>query len=113
MLIPGFVVGGSGTLRVLVRAIGPGLAGFGVTGTLGDPTLTIFRGGVAMANNDDWSSAANAAEMASAADTAGAFALGPGSRDSALLVTLIPGAYTAVVSGGATGTALVEIFTLP
>ena len=54
-------------------------------------------------------------EIAATASAAGAFPLASGSRDSAVVVTLSPGAYTAVVSGvgGTTGTALVEIYTLP
>jgi hypothetical protein len=115
VLIPGFVVGGSGSLRVLVRAVGPGLAGFGLSGLLADPVLTVFRDGAPVATNDNWSTAANAAEIAAAATNVGAFPLATGSRDAAVLVTLTPGAYTAVVSGtgGTTGTALVEIYTLP
>jgi hypothetical protein len=115
VLIPGFVVGGNGSLRVLVRAVGPGLSGFGVPGLLADPVLTVFRDGAPVATNDNWSTAANAAEIAAAATNVGAFPLATGSRDAAVLVTLTPGAYTAVVSGtgGTTGTALVEIYTLP
>ncbi len=115
VLIPGFVVGGTGTLRLLVRAVGPGLAAFGVAGTLTDPTLTVFRDGTAVAANDNWSIAANSAEVVAAAANAGAFALTAGSRDAALLITLAPGAYTAVVTGvgGTTGTALVEVYALP
>ncbi len=115
VLIPGFVVGGSGALRLLVRAVGPGLAAFGVAGALADPTLTVFRDGAAVATNDNWSAATNSAEIAAAAANTGAFALALGSRDAAVLITLAPGAYTAVVSGvgGSTGTALVEVYALP
>lgn len=115
VLIPGFVVGGSGALRVLVRAAGPALAAFGVPGALADPTLTVFRNGVAVATNDNWSAAANSAEIAAAAASTGAFALPAGSRDAAVVITLAPGAYTAVVAGvgGTTGTALVEVYALP
>lgn len=112
VLIPGFVIGGTGSLRLLIRAIGPSLAPFGVTGTLADPTLTLFSGQNAIASNDNWSSPANAAEIASAAAGVGAFSLANGSRDAALLVTLTPGPYSAVVSGvgDTTGTALVELY---
>lgn len=115
VLIPGFVVGGNGTLRLLIRAVGPGLATFGVAGALGDPAVTIFRNGVVVATNDNWSSAVNATEIAAATERAGAFPISPGSRDAAMVVTLTPGAYTAVVSGvgATTGTALVEIYSLP
>jgi hypothetical protein len=109
VLIPGFVVGGTGTIRLLVGAVGPTFGAFGVTVTLAYPTINLFRGAAALATNDNWSTAANAAEVASAGAAVGAFALPAGSRDAALLVTLAPGSYPAVVSGVAitTGTALV------
>jgi hypothetical protein len=112
VLIPGFVVSGTGTVKLLVRAVGPTLANFGVTGTLADPQITLYRGSTVVATNDNWSSAANAAEIASTATQVGAFALTSGSRDAAVLTTLEAGSYTAVVSGVAstTGTALVELY---
>ena len=115
VLIPGFVIGGTGTLRLLIRAVGPGLAGFGVEGTLADPLLTLFGGSTALATNDNWSLAANSAEIATTATAVGAFALAVGSKDAVILTTLTPGAYTAVVSGvgNATGTALVELYVVP
>ena len=115
VLISGFVVGSTGTARVLIRAIGPGLVPYGVEGALSDPTITIFRNGVAIATNDNWSLAANSAEIAAAAARVGAFSVPTGSRDAAVLVTLTPGLYSAVTSGvgGATGTALVEVYVLP
>jgi hypothetical protein len=115
VLIPGFVISGSGSVRLLVRAVGPALAGFGVAGTLADPQLTLYRGNTAVAANDNWSSAVNAADIASAATQVGAFALTSASRDAAVLTSLEAGSYTAVVSGvgGATGTALVEIYVVP
>jgi hypothetical protein len=115
VLIPGFVISGTGSVKLLVRAVGPTLANFGVTGTLTDPQITLYRGSTVVAANDNWSSAANSAEIASAAAQSGAFALASGSRDAALLATLEVGSYTAVVSGvgNASGTALVEIYVVP
>ena len=112
VLIPGFVISGPGSLRVLLRAVGPGLVPFGVTGTLADPTVTLYRGTTALATNDNWATGNNAAEISAAAAGFGAFALPAGSRDAALLVTLPAGSYSAVVSGvgGTTGTALVEVY---
>jgi hypothetical protein len=112
VLIPGFVVSGTGTMTLLIRAVGPGLGDFGVTGFLADPQITLFSGGAVVATNDNWSSGASPASLAAAAAGAGAFALAPGSRDAALLVDLAAGSYTASVSGvgGTTGTALVEIY---
>lgn len=108
VLVSGFVVGPGDTKKILLRAVGPALSSFAVTGTLGDPVLRLFdAGGTLLATNDDWS-AADAATMSSV----GAFALPPGSRDAALVATLAPGAYTAQVSGaaGTTGVALLEIY---
>lgn len=115
VLIPGFVIAGPGAVRLLVRAVGPTLASFGVANSLADPTLTLFRAGAPLATNDNWSAGANAAEIAAAATAFGAFALPAGSRDAALVVTLPAGAYSAVVSGvgGSSGTALVEIYSEP
>lgn len=111
-LIPGFVIRGSGTLKLLIRAVGPTLGGFGVSGVLADPQLTLFSGSRALATNDNWSSDAQAGALAAAASRTGAFALPAGSLDAALLVDLAAGAYTASVSGagGTTGTALIELY---
>jgi hypothetical protein len=115
VLIPAFVISGTGALRVMVRAIGPTLRSFGVEGTLADPTITLYRGSTPVAANNDWSSADNVASILSTASAVGAFALPAGSRDAVILTTLTPGAYTAVVSGvgGTSGTALVEIYAVP
>jgi len=111
-LIPGIVIQGTTPKTVLIRAVGPGLAAFGVTGTLTNPRLRIYRGETLLHDNDDWSQAQNSSQVASAAGSVGAFALTSGSRDSALLVTLPPGAYTAQVSGsdGGSGVAIVEVY---
>lgn len=109
LLVAGIVVSGDAAKNVLVRAIGPGLGAFGVTGALGDPLLRIYRGNAVIYENDNW---ASSTELAAATSRVGAFALATGSKDAALLITLPPGAYTAQVSGagGATGVALVEVY---
>jgi hypothetical protein len=112
-LVAGFVIGGTQPRRVLVRAVGPTLAtAFGVSGTLADPVLTLYRGATIVASNDDWELARSGAAIAATAQRLGAFALDAASLDAALLITLDPGAYTAVVTGvdGTTGLALVEIY---
>ncbi len=125
VLVGGFVVAGNSTKKLLIRGIGPGLGAFGVAGTLADPQLQVFDNKSAvLAQNDNWGTPqaingaqtpATAADLITAANTTGAFALPAGSKDSALIVTLAPGQYTAQVSGptGATGIALVEIYELP
>jgi uncharacterized delta-60 repeat protein len=114
--IPGVVINGPQSKRILVRAVGPTLALFGVGGTLVDPQLTLVDGnGFAVAANDNWTAAPNATELAAAAASAGAFALPADSKDAALLVSVPPGSYTALVSGigGTTGVALVEVYEVP
>jgi len=115
--IAGFVVaGGSGTKPVLIRGIGPALAQFSVTGVLAQPVLTVFdSSGNAIASNTGWGTSSNSAQLTAAMSATGAFALPAGSADSALLLSLAPGTYTAQVSGlnNSTGTALIEVYELP
>jgi sugar lactone lactonase YvrE len=113
LLIAGFVVPPGTTKRVLVRGVGPGLAAFGVTGVLAQPTLTLFSGSTSVATNTNWSSSADATTITAASASVGAFGLS--SNDSALVVTLAPGNYTAQVTGPgtATGVALIEVYELP
>jgi hypothetical protein len=113
ILIAGFVIGGSTARTVLVRASGPALNGFGVVGTLPDPLLQLFSGSTVLASDQGWEGDAN---IAGAAASVGAFSWGDSATaDSALLVSLPPGAYTAQVSGasGDTGVALVEVYEVP
>jgi hypothetical protein len=112
-LIAGFVVSGERARRVLVRGVGPTLAKMGVDAALADPVLKIYRNGRLVGENDDWSVAA--ADVSAAAQVSGAFALAAGSKDAAVVLTLAPGAYSAVVSGagGTTGAALVEVYARP
>ncbi len=109
VLIAGFVVAGDTPKRVLVRAVGPSLAAFGVTGVLADPQLQIFGGGSLVVENDNWG---GTPALITAAGQVGAFPLDAASRDAAVVATLPPGAYTAQVSGagGGTGVALVELY---
>ena len=104
ILIAGFTINGNVPKRVLLRALGPRLTEFGVGGVLADPKLELFQGSTLIASNDD----VGAADAAAAGLTVGA-------KDSALVVVLTPGAYTAQVSGvgGTTGVALIEVNDLP
>jgi hypothetical protein len=111
VLITGFVLEGSGGRSLLVRAVGPGLAPFGVSGVLQDPQLTVYdSSGRVVAANNDWPSS-----LAPIMSGAGAFALTAGSRDAALVVYLGSGAYTFMVSGvnNTSGNALLEVYELP
>jgi len=113
-LVPGFVIGGAGPKRLLIRAIGPGLAPFGVNEFLLDPQLAVIPLGKSapVAANDNWG---GTAELIAAFGSVGAFGLPSGSSDAAVLMWLPPGAYTVTVSGvgATTGTALVEIYDVP
>jgi YVTN family beta-propeller protein len=106
VMIGGFIIQGSGPQTVVVRARGPSLAQTGVPGVLANPVLQLFQGQTQMAVNDDWGSASNAAAI-----QASGFAP-PDALESAILVTLQPGAYTAIVTGagGTTGVGIVEVF---
>ena len=111
-LIAGFVVRGEQAITVLVRATGPALRTLGVGDALPAPRLTLVRDGEVWLANAGWAQAPNAADVREAARRTGAFALPLRSADAAMLVTLPPGAYSAVVAPatGATGVALVEVY---
>jgi hypothetical protein len=113
ILIPGFVIGGSGTESLLIRADGPALTQFGVSGALAAPSLTVINSaGATVASNTGWGTNPNPAQIASVAAQVGAFALSSGSADCALIANLGPGSYTVQVSGvgSTTGVALAEIY---
>jgi len=125
ILIGGFVIDGSTPQTVIIRADGPSLAGFGLSGTLVSPVLTLIDSEGTIATNAGWSNApVNGAAAAGGitiqpmtaalAAKVGAFALAEGSSDSAIVATLPPGTYTAQVAGanGSTGIALVEVYEL-
>jgi len=114
--IAGIVVTGDHPASVLIRAVGPALAQFGVDGVLAKPSLSVAdSSGNTIATNTGWSGGSNAPAIAAAAAQAGAFALPSGSADCAAVLTLPPGSYTAIVSGvgGTSGVALVEAYQLP
>jgi hypothetical protein len=114
--IVGFVVSGARAKNFVVRGIGPGLAAFGVPGTLADPVLKIFdSAGRLVISNDNWNDGALAADLRAATLTVGGFALPEASKDAALLVTLDPGAYTVNITdtAGRSGVSLAEVYEVP
>ncbi len=111
VLIGGTIIGGNAgsLLRVLVRALGPSLASFGVATPLADPTLSLRdANGNVIANNDNWKDSQQA-------DIAATGKAPPNDHESAILALLAPGNYTAIVAGknGTTGVALMEFYSLP
>jgi hypothetical protein len=122
------VISGSQPLKVLVRGVGPTLSEFGLAGVLQQPLLnivdssghttatnTVWTSNPQPLNGPGWSSISTEANLVDAAESTGAFALPTTSDDSALLIPLNPGAYTAVIDGvgGTTGLALAEVYVVP
>jgi hypothetical protein len=108
VLITGFIIDGTGPKQLVLRALGPTLAQFGLAGFLQNPTLELHNSaGTVIASNDDWAQAANSQSIP--------VSLRPPDNDEpALLVNLVPGAYTAIVRGvnNTTGIALAEAYDL-
>ena len=105
--IAGFIVTGTGAKPVLVRGLGPtlGQPPFNIAGVLQDPTLDLHDTASSIMMNDDWQSAANHNQIPANFQP-------PDSRESAILITLQPGNYTAIMAGknGTTGIGLVEVY---
>lgn len=113
----GFTLSGTQPTRVLIRGIGPTLANYGLPTALGAPRLEVNRGPTLIATNEGWDKPAAAAggtadQITAAANSVAAFALTPGSLDTAVLLTLEPGTYSVAIKGlnGATGDALAEVW---
>ena len=111
VLIGGIIVGGpTGSMqRVLVRALGPSLGSGGVASPLANPTLSLRNAnGNVIANNDNW-------QDSQQADIAATGKAPPNTKESAILVLLGPGNYTAIVTGKnrTTGVGLIEFYRLP
>ncbi len=113
VLIGGFIVTGTAPKKLMVRAIGPSLTQFGVTGALADPTLELHFGDGSVIPNDNWKINDQTGQSQEAEIRATSI---PPSDDleSAIVQTLAPGAYTAVVKGknAGTGIGLVEVYDL-
>ncbi len=108
VLIAGFIIGNGGSETVLVRAIGPSLAAAGVTNPLADPTLDLYdANGAVIRSDDNWRDTQEALVRSTG--------LAPADdAEAAIMRSLAPGNYTAVVRGkdGGTGVALVEVYNL-
>ncbi len=107
VLIGGFIVSGTDPKEVLIRGIGPSLTAFGIDGALADPVLELHKPDGTIVTNDNWKATQQAAIAATG--------LAPTEdSESAILATLAPGSYTAILSGknGGTGVGLVEAYDL-
>ena len=107
VLIGGFIITGNAPKKVIVRALGSSLASSGISGALADPMLELQSSGSVIATNDNWKDTQQSAVEASG--------VAPGHElEPAIVHTLAPGAYTAVVRGknGGTGVGLIELYDL-
>jgi len=109
VMIGGFInSGGNGSTQVVIRGLGPTLAQLGVSGALANPVVTLVNGnGVVVKTNDDWKNTQQAAIEATGLAP-------PNDLESAMVVTVAAGNYTAILSGsgGGTGIGLVEVYKL-
>lgn len=108
----GFTLTGTQRATLLIRGVGPSLARFGVNDALPALRLEVNRGITLLTSNEGWDRTGDPATFVTAATSVGAFALPRGSLDTAVLLTLDPGAYTATVKGinGAVGDVLAEVY---
>jgi hypothetical protein len=114
-LTVGFVIGGATARTVLVRAVGPALAAFGVVGTMPDPQLALFDSAqIKTVENDNWG---GDPQLTAAGTSVGAFGIADAAgKDAMMLTTLAPGNYTVQVSGipnTGGGSVLVEVYEVP
>ncbi len=109
VMIAGFILSGSQSKTVVVRALGPTLSSYGVANALNDPMLELHNSsGATIATNDDWQTGSQASQITSSGYAPN------NSNEPALIATLAAGAYTAIVRGynNSTGVALVEVYEL-
>ena len=108
VLIGGFIINGTQAKTVVIRGIGPSLSAFGITNPLANPSLELHDAGGTIASNDDWINSPDKQAIINSS-------LAPtNSKESAILMTLSPGSYTAILSGvnSTTGVGLVEVYDL-
>ncbi len=111
VLIAGFIVTGTDPKQVIIRGIGPSLAG-DAPGALADPTLELHQGNTPLISNDNWKLRADGSSQE--AEVEATTIPPPNDLESAIVVTLNPGEYTAILAGknGGTGIGLVEVYDL-
>ena len=109
VMIAGFIVSGTGSTTVTIRALGPTIAAepYNVAGTISDPVLTIVDGaGQVVASNDNW------ADFPTASDIQSNGRAPSGASEAVVQISVTQGNYTAIVTGagGGTGVSLVEVY---
>jgi hypothetical protein len=109
-VIAGFIITGTDPKKVIIRGIGPSLSGF--NGTLANPVLELHQGNVTLATNDDWKTKSDGTSQQ--AEVEGTTIPPTNDLESAIVTTLNPGSYTAILSGknGGTGIGVVEVYDL-
>src|SRR2546421_7381021 len=116
VMIAGFIVQGSSSKTVLIRAIGPSLTQFGVPDALANPQLELHDANSLIGRNDDWQTTQIGGIITSdqVAEIQNSHLAPTNPAESAIIATLQPGTYTAIVSGvnNTTGNALVEVYDL-
>jgi hypothetical protein len=112
VLIAGFIITGDEPKTVLIRGLGPSLAGAGVSDVLANPTLELHQSNTTLATNDDWKTRSDGSSQEAEIE---ATTIPPtNDLESAVLATLDPGEYTAILAGqsNGTGVGLVEVYDL-
>ena len=112
VLIAGFIINGTGPKKVIIRGIGPSLTAAGLTGVLANPTLELHQGTTTLATNDNWKTKSDGTSQQAEIE---ATTIPPTNNfESAIVRTLNPGTYTAILAGknGGTGVGLVELYDL-
>jgi hypothetical protein len=106
LMIGGFIITGNTPKKVVIRGLGPSLASFGITDFLADPTLELrSSSGALLQQNDNWKDSQQAEIQATGLQPSN-------DRESAIVTTLVPGNYTALLTGkgGTTGVGTVEVY---
>ena len=112
VLIAGFIINGSGAKKVIIRGLGPSLATAGLTGLLANPTLELHQGNTTLVTNDNWKIRSNGTSQQAEVE---ATTIPPtNDLESAIVMTLNPGEYTAILKGrnNGTGIGLIEVYDL-
>jgi len=113
IMIAGLVIGGNGSVPVLIRGVGPGLAAVGVPNVLPRPSITVTDQQQSFSqSNEGWGNTASPRDLQFVSNAVGAFSLPDNSADAAMILSLAPGSYTIKLSGvaGATGNAIIEVY---